>query len=113
MQKAKPDPEQVEVGKSPEFDDWKWAYLDYRSWDRVRCFIEQDTSILSGATYQDKHRRNPPLTAEQVAAIEERLFAGWEPPIPFDSLRKLFRTSHYSSVVHVPAATRLYALAGD
>ncbi len=110
------DPQRIEVGKSPEFDDWKWAYLDYRSFEKVRCFIERRTSILSGATYggylnvKETYRRNPPLTAEQVDRIEKRLFSDWEPPIPFDALRELFKTNHYSSVAHFPVVTRLYAL---
>lgn len=110
------DPEKIEVGKSPKFDDWQWAYLDYHSLDKVRCFIERRTPILYGATFgaygnvKQEYRVNPPLTNEQVAAIEKRLFSGWEPPIPFDALRELFKTNHYSESVHLPVKTTIYAL---
>ena len=59
------DPDRAEVGRSLEFDDFQWAYLDYRSFDRVRCFLEKPTSILSGATYRPPDhlpRRYPALT---------------------------------------------------
>lgn len=107
------DPEQVKVGQSLEFDDFQWAYLDYRSLDQVRCFLEKPTSILSGATYQPvkrNPRRNPALTAEQVDRIKNRLFTGWDPPIAEKQLRKLFQTDHYSAVAHLPMTTTLYAL---
>lgn len=107
------DPDRTEVGRSLEFDDFQWAYLDYRSFDRVRCFLEQPTSILSGATYRPPDhlpRRHPVLTGEQVARIRKRLFSGWKPPLPFDQLRKLFQTDHHSAVDHRPVSTTLYAL---
>lgn len=107
------DPNRVEVGRSLEFDDFQWAYLDYRSFDRVRCFLEKPTSILSGATYRPPDhlpRRNPALTGEQVARIRKRLFSGWKPPLPFDQLRKLFQTDRHSAVDHRPVSTTLYAL---
>ena len=107
------DPDRTEVGRSLEFDDFQWAYLDYRSFDRVRCFLEKPTSILSGATYRPPDRlprRHPALTGRQVARIRKRLFSGWKPPLPFDRLRKLFQTDHHSAVDHRPVSTTLYAL---
>ena len=107
------DPDRAEVGRSLEFDDFQWAYLDYRSFDRVRCFLEKPTSILSGATYQPPDRlprRHPALTGKQVSRIRKRLFSGWKPPLPFDRLRKLFQTDHHSAVDHRPVSTTLYAL---
>lgn len=107
------DPDRVEVGRSLEFDDFQWAYLDFRSLDRVRCFLEKPTSILSGATYRPPERlprRHPSLTGGQVARIRKRLFSGWKPPLPFDQLRKLFQTDHHSAVDHRPVSTNLYAL---
>ena len=107
------DPQRLEVGRSLEFDDFQWAYLDYRSFDRVRCFLEKPTSILSGATYQPPDRlprRHPALTGEQVAQISNRLFTGWQPPLPAEQLRKLFQTDRYSAVDHRPVSTTLYAL---
>ena len=107
------DPRQVKVGRSLEFDDFQWAYLDYRSFDRVRCFLERPTSILSGATYQPAERnprRNPALTADQVARIRNRLYSGWDPPIAKKQLRELFQTDHFSAVSYLPVTTTLYAL---
>jgi hypothetical protein len=107
------DPRQVKVGRSLKFDDFTWAYLDYRSFDRVRCFLERPTSILSGATYQPAERnprRNPALTADQVARIRSRLYTGWDPPVAEEQLRELFQTDHYSAVAHLPVTTTLYAL---
>ena len=107
------DPERVKIGQSPAFDDFQWAYLDYRSFDQVRCFVERPTSILSGSTYSPPEhvpRRNPPLTAEQVARIEGRLFSRWEPPIGMDRLRELLQTDHYSAIQHLPVKTTMYAL---
>lgn len=105
------DPEKAQVGKPLKIDDFQWAYLDYHSFNEVRCFLERPTSILSAATYREPNRRNPPLTEEQLARIEARLFTGWEPPIPVATLRKLLETDHYSGVKDpVPAVTRLYAL---
>ena len=107
------DPERVQVGKSPNFADFQWAYLDYNSFDQVRCFLERPTSILSGATYKGSPktpRRNPALTNEHVAQIERRLYSGWKPPIAAESLRKLLQTDHYSEVVNLPVVTKLFAL---
>jgi hypothetical protein len=107
-------PEREQAGKPLTFDDFQWAYLDYHSFDRVRCFLERPTSIFSGAAYQGSSRtrcRHPTLTEEQVAAIEERLYTGWEPPVPVDELKPLFRTDHYSAVVELPVTTELFALA--
>ena len=107
------DPDRAEVDRSLEFDDFQWAYLDYRSFDRVRCFLEKPTSILSGATYQPPDhlpRRHPALMDKQVDRIRKRLFSGWKPPLPFDQLRKLFQTDHHSAVDHRPVSTTLYAL---
>lgn len=107
------DPERVQAGKNLEFDDFQWAYLDYRSLDQVRCFLERPTSIFSGANYPSSPatpRRNPALTDEQIAQIEARLYTGWNPPIPTESLRRLLQTDHYSAIEHRKAATTLYAL---
>ena len=107
------DLERARVRADLTFDDFQWAYLDYHSFDQVRCFLERPTSILSGATYVSSPfapRRTPPLTDEAVAAIENRLYTGWEPPIPTDALRRLLQTDHYSAVEHRAATTTLYAL---
>ena len=68
------------------------------------------TPLLSGARYADATCRHPALDEEQVRRIEERLFSGWEPPIPAHALRRLFETDHYSAVTMRPARTELFAL---
>jgi hypothetical protein len=101
------------AGDPLAFDDFQWAYLDYHSFDRVRCFLERPTSIFSGAAYQGSSRtptRHPALTEEQVESIEARLYTGWEPPIPVDELTHLFETDHFSAVTELPVTTELFAL---
>lgn len=83
-----------------EFEDFQWAYLDYHSFDQVRCFLERPTPILA----------TPALTVKRVHQIEKRLFTGWKPPIPVNALQKLFQTNHYSAVTHLPVTTSLFAL---
>jgi len=107
------DPDRIQVGNLLQLTDFRWAYLDYRSFDQVRCLLERPTSILTGSTYKASAfspRRNPALTTEQVARIEERLYQGWTPPIPAEALRQLFQTDHYSETVKLAARTTLYAL---
>lgn len=91
------DPELTRVGTSPEFSDFQWAYLDYRSNDRTKVFLERPTPVLSGTVWARRHGTNPALTPEQRTAIEDRLFKGWEPPIPVENLKKLFERDHYST----------------
>jgi hypothetical protein len=110
------DPEKVRAGVPPEFDDFRWAYLDYHGFDEVRCMIERPTSILTGATYPaspDTPRRHPALTGDQIAAIRDRLFSGWESPIPQDELERLFETDHYSDLAYLPASTTMFAVDDD
>jgi hypothetical protein len=92
--------DRARVGNNLEFEDFQWAYLDYYSFDQVRCFLERPTPILA----------TPALTVKQVQQIEKRLFTGWKPPIPVSALQKLFQTNHYSAVTHLPVTTSLYAL---
>lgn len=106
------DPEQCQVGTSPQVDDWRWAYLDFRSFDKVRCFLERPTSIFSGALYESPLRINPVLTSEQVTQIENRLFTGWDLPIPEPALRQLLSTDRFSEVKHFPVVTRIYSIDG-
>ena len=104
------DPNRIRPGCDPNSDDFQWAYLDLRGFDRARIFLERPTSLLSGARYADATCRHPALDEEQVRRIEERLFSGWEPPIPAHALRRLFETDHYSAVTMRPARTELFAL---
>src|SRR4051812_38684455 len=110
------DPEKVRAGVPPEFDDFRWAYLDYHGFDEVRCMVERPTSILTGVTYPastDTPRRHPALTDDQVAAIRSRLFSGWELPIPRSELERLFETDHYSDLAYLPASTAMFAIDDD
>jgi len=105
--------DRARVGNTLEFEDFRWAYLDYHSLDQVRCFIERPTSILANAAYKTSSSTpspNPALTSKQVDEIEKRLFTGWKPPIPLSALQRLFQTNHYSTVTHLPVTTTLYAL---
>ncbi|MFB3904610.1 MAG: hypothetical protein ACE15E_14265 [Acidobacteriota bacterium] len=104
------DPEKARPGTDPGFDDFQWAYFDLRGFDQARIFLERPTSILSGATFNDKDRRNPPLSAEQIARVRERLFSGWEPPLPREQLESLFSTERFSVTVSRRVRTALFAL---
>ena len=107
------DPDKTKVGTAPALEDFQWAYLDFHSPDSVRCLLDRPTPILSEATFfppkEDKResRPNPALTAEQAQAIEKRLFAEWQPPIPVDAMRELFSTDHYSDMVERKAKNTL------
>ncbi len=110
------DPENMVPGKPPILDDFQWAYVDYHSGDEVRLLLDRPTPILSEATFfppnEDKReaRENPALTEEQKAAIENRLFQGWDMPISPEAMRELFSTDHYSDAVDRKASNTLFAL---
>ena len=108
------DPDRIEVGEAPQFDDFQWAYLDFHDFETVRCLIERPTSVLTSTANQGSlgnlPGRNPILNAEQVAQIENRLCTGWEPPLPAETVKELFQTNHHSAAEHRDAATSLYAL---
>jgi hypothetical protein len=109
------DPDRVRVGEVPEFTDFQWAHLDYRSFDRVRCLLERPTSLFADAQFQppaEHHRQfreNPPLSREQVESLEELLFRD-HAPLPASTMRKLFETDHYSQAEERAATTALFAL---
>lgn len=111
------DPDRVKVGAAPAIEDFQWAYMDFHAADSVRCLLDRPTPILSEATFfppkEDKResRPNPALTDEQAQAIEKRLFADWQPPIPVDAMRELFSTDHYSGMVERKATNSLQLIA--
>jgi hypothetical protein len=111
------DPERIKVGTPPAIEDFQWAYLDFHGPDSVRCLLDRPTPLLSEATFfppkEDKResRPNPALTAEQAQAIEKRLFADWQTPIPVDAMRELFSTDHYSDAVERKATNSLRVIA--
>ena len=104
------DPERVRVGKSPELEEFQWAYLDYRSLNIVKIFLERPTPVLSGTLWQHGLRHKAALTSEQREAIERRLYTGWEPPVPIEDLKTIFMRNHYSTAEQRRAQTQLYAL---
>jgi hypothetical protein len=108
------DPERIAVGKSPAFEDFRWAYLDFADFRKVRCIVERPTSLLAAAAGQGSlgnlAGRNPVLSVEQAQQIENRLMTGWEMPVPADDLKALFQTNHYSAVEEHQADTTLWAL---
>ena len=89
------DPESARVGTIPKLDDFQWAYLDYRSKESTKIFLERPTPVLAGTLWAEPQIRNPNLTPEQRTAIEDRLFKGWKPPIPMEALKKVFEKNHY------------------
>ena len=104
-------------GETIPMNDIDWAYLDYNGFDQVRCFLERPTSVLSGATApgtvhegQISARRNPALTADDLATIRAGIDAELARGIGNGDLPQLLHTNHYSKVDHRPAATELFAL---
>jgi len=103
------DPERARVGTSPQFDDFQWAYLDYRSKDSTKVFLERPTPVLAGTMWAS-HLRNPRLTPVQRTTIEDRLFKGWKPPIPVEALKKVFERDHYSTAERRKMRTEFLSL---
>lgn len=109
------DQNRARAGQKLNFEDFQWAYLDYHTFDQVRCFLERPTSILSTAAYgvgssSSTPSANKALKEKDVEQIQKRLFTGWQPPISQDALAKLFQTNHYSAVNYLPGVTSLYAI---
>ncbi len=105
------DANRNEVGEPAEFDDFRWAYLDYRSFDKARIFLERPTSILSGTAHKGVNRKSAPaLTPAQIEQIEQRLYSGWEMPVAEDAMREIFKTDHFSEVARRGVKTSLFAL---
>ena len=105
------DANRNKVGQAAEFDDFRWAYLDYRSFDKARLFLERPTSILSGTAHKGVNgNQAPALTLKQIEQIERRIFTDWESPVPEEHLRKVFKTDHFSDVNRRGVKTTLFAL---
>ncbi|MBN2292965.1 MAG: hypothetical protein JXM70_11100 [Pirellulales bacterium] len=105
------DPDRNKVGRPADFDDFRWAYLDYRSFDKMRIFLERPTSILSGTAHKGVNRKSAPaLTPAQIEQIERRLFSDWEMPVPEEALRRIFETDHFSEVNSRGVKTSLFVL---
>lgn len=104
------DPDKARPGEDPAFDDFLWAYFDLRSFDQARIFVEQPTSILAGATFENEDRQNPPLSEQQVQSIWERLVRGWTPPVSGEKLEELFSTQRFSKTIVKRVRTTFWAL---
>lgn len=110
------DPNRYRPDDALNVEDFQWTHLDFRSPDRIRCLIERPTGILSEAGFfpprEDKRdeRENPPLTPAQIKSIEDRLYTGWETPIPAAAMRQLFQTDHYSSAEDLASTNWLFAI---
>jgi hypothetical protein len=110
------DPDRFKPGDSLKVEDFQWTHLDFSSSERVRCLVERPTSILSEAMFfpprEDKRegRLNPSLTVSQVQSIEDRLFSGWDAPLPVEKLKELFKTDHYSDAAELPATNTLFSI---
>ena len=110
------DMQRNRAGEPAKFEDFQWAHLDYRSFDQVRCLLDQPTPILTGASFtppaehQRDRRRHPALTSADVKQIETRCFDWPASPIPAKAMRELLQTDHYSAVADYRAATELYSL---
>src|SRR5688572_22865539 len=100
----------------PSLEQFQWAHVDFHDADHVRLLIDRPTELLSEAAYfpprEDKRelRPNPPLTGEQIAAIEKRLFADGPTTLPTATIRELFSTDHYSDAVERKVVNALYAI---
>ncbi len=104
------DPEHARTDTSPEFSDFQWAYLDYRSNDSTKVFLERPTPVLSGTVWTRSLGTHPALTLEQRTAIEDRLFKGWEPPIPVEDLKRVFERDHHSTADFRQMKTEFFSL---
>ena len=105
------DPDKVQIGESPQFNDFQWAYLDYRSLDHTKVFLERTTPVLSGTLWNSRLGKNTALAPEQRELIEKRLYTDWQPPIPVNDLKTVFSRNHYSTAEQRVAATRLFTFA--
>lgn len=111
------DPDQLAVGQTPRFEDFKWAHVDYRSFDRVRLLLEQKTSIFEGATFSPPNedgrqfRKNPALSQQELDRVTSLVFEKEQAPLDPDRMRELLSTDHYSAMKEVRAETALYSFA--
>lgn len=104
------DPEKVVPGKMPKFEDFRWAHLDYHSFDQVRCLLERPSDLLADVSWPTPRKSNPPLTEGDVAAIEGRLLRDWKSPVSPERMRQLLQTDRYTEAVVLAAQTTLFAV---
>jgi hypothetical protein len=110
------NPNNVEVGKPPKFTDFQWAHFDYRTFDKVRCLLEQPTSILADATFTPPKedgrevRETAGLTAAQIDGLRTAIRANSSSYISPKAIDLLLSTDHYSSAKEFDVRTEIYLL---
>ena len=111
------NPDQSHSGVVPRFEEFQWAHFDYKSFESVRCLMEQPTSVLADVTFMPPaedgrdHRATPQVTAAQVKEIESALYSGGEVSLPRETIGSLLSTDHYSRVTDFAVKHELYAFA--
>src|SRR5690606_39970287 len=68
------DPDKLEVGVPPAFEDFQWAHLDYHDFAGVRCLLDKPTWILDGAAFfpPTEHNRQIRQTPAKLAVEASR-----------------------------------------
>ena len=111
------NPDQSHAGVLPKFEEFQWAHFDYKSFESVRCLMEQPTSILADATFLPPaedgrdHRATPQVTESQVKEIESALYSGSQVSLPRETIGSLLSTDHYSRVMDFAVKHELYSFA--
>lgn len=111
------DPDKQRVGSTPAFEDFQWAHFDYNAFDRVRCMIEQPTSIFADATFTPpaehgrENRENAAFTEGQIKEIQGLLNTEGHISASPKAVAGLLTTDHYSRAIEMPARHELFALA--
>jgi hypothetical protein len=110
------DPNQVRAGTPPKFSDFRWAHLDYRSFDKVRCLVEQPTSVLADATFTPPKedgrevRETVGLTTAQIEGLRQAIHGAANASLSPQTLDLLLSTDHYSLAQEFNVRTEIFAL---
>lgn len=110
------DPNRVEAGTPPKFSDFQWAHFDYRTFDKVRCLMEQPTSILADATFTPPEedgrevRDTPGLTAAQIDGLRQAIHGKVDANLTPQTLDLLLSTDHYSIAKEFDVRTEMFGL---
>lgn len=111
------DPNHVQVGKLPQFADFQWAHFDYRTFDKVRCLMEQPTSILADAAFTPPKedgrevRETAALTSVQIGSLRQAIHSNSNSHLSPETLDHLLSTDHYSLAKEFSVRTDIYAFA--
>lgn len=109
------DPNHVQFGKPPQFADFQWAHFDYHTFDKVRCLVEQPTSLLADATFTPPKedgrevRETTALTPAQVDGFRQAIHLAAEPHLAPETADHLLTTDHYSLAKEFDVRTEIYA----